>query len=335
MTYWVEGSGEKFHGVYMSPATMPLTWATALTSWRWDVGVAILLAATAVAYVWIRRRAVSGIGQRPTGRHCAYLIVGDVLLIIAMCSAIGVYAPVLFWARALQVLLLLFVIPFFLAMSRPFSAVRGALSLTGRSRFDRALATPVVRTIAHPATTSAAMLATPWMLYLTPWYVASLRHAAVGATTSVLLMVIGFCYFYARLQADPVPHRYSAALSLIISIVESLSDGLLGLVLWLGPLIAVDYYRMVGRPWGPSLRVDQSIGAGVLWLVGDLLGLGFIVVLARTFANDERATARAVDEELDAVADHGDQVGGDTDQSTSTLWWENDPQLRERMNRRD
>jgi len=97
-------------------------------------------------------------------------------------------------------------------------------------------------------------------------------------------------------------------------------------VLWLGPLIAVDYYTHIDRHWGPSLRVDQSIGAGVLWLLGDVLGVAFIVVLMRFFSADESSRAAAVDAELDR-ADH------DEAQPVSGLWWENDPQLRERIRR--
>jgi cytochrome c oxidase assembly factor CtaG len=128
------------------------------------------------------------------------------------------------------------------------------------------------------------------------------------------------------LQTDPVPRRYSQLISLVISIVESIGDGLLGIVLWLGPLIAVDYYAQVGRHWGPSMRVDQSIGAGILWLVGDALGVPFIIVLMRMFSADEKVHADAVDAQLDNASE---------DFATTTgLWWENDPQLRDRMGRR-
>jgi hypothetical protein len=87
----------------------------------------------------------------------------------------------------------------------------------------------------------------------------------------MLLVLIGFGYFYARLQTDPVPRRYSQLISLVISIVESIGDGLLGIVLWLGPLIAVD------------AQLDNA---------------------SEDFA------------------------------ASTALWWENDPQLRDRMGRR-
>jgi len=277
-------------------------------SWHWDIGAAAVIVAAGVGYGWAWRRAAA-----TARRYAWWFAVGLALIAVATMSMVGAYATVLFWVRALQVLLLLYVAPFFIAMGRP-------VTVLGLQRWS---ATRAARVLAHPATTSLAMLVTPWLLYLTPWYTAALRSAAVAAATNALLLVIGFAYYYARLQADPVPRRYSQLISLVISIVESLGDGLLGIVLWLGPLIAVDYYAHVDRQWGPSPRVDQSIGAGVLWLLGDVLGVGFIVVLMRYFSVDESRRAAVVDAELD---DAGAQP-------VSGLWWEDDPQLRERMHR--
>ncbi len=270
----------------MDPATAPLTWSTALTSWRWDSSASLLIVGGCVAYVWAWRRATQR--SEPVTRGPVWCFaIGAALSIAATMSMVGVYDRVLFWVRALQVLLLLFVVPFFLTMSRPVTVLRGALGSAGRERLDRLLATSAARFAAHPATTSVAMLATPWLLYLTPWYVAALEHNAVAAATRMLLLLAGFGYFYARLQTDPAH---------------------------------------VGRHWGPSMRVDQSIGAGILWIVGDVLGVPFIIVLMRMFSADEKVHADAVDSELQSAPDVSDASSG--------LWWENDPQLRERMGRR-
>lgn len=305
----------------MNPATAPLSWSTALTSWCWDGAALVAVVALIVAYGAALRRADA------TTRQCAWwFVIGVVLIVVATMSMVGVYSKVVFWVRALQVLLLLFVAPFFLAMGRPVTVVSHAFSAT--DRVDAVLASRPLRMLLHPATTSLAMLATPWLLYLTPWYTAALQHYAVACATNGLVLAIGFGYFYARLQSDPVPRRYSQLLSLVISIVESLGDGLLGIVLWLGPLIAAGYYMRIARDWGPSLRVDQSIGAGVLWLVGDVLGLGFIAVLMRRFSSDEERKAEIVDAELDRW--QSEEAAAEP----TALWWENDPQLRERLHRR-
>lgn len=306
----------------MSPANVPLSVSTAFTTWHADIGAVVAVVAASVAYGWAWRRC-----DAATRRYAWWFVVGVALVITATLSFVGAYAPVLFWVRALQVLLLLFVAPFFLAMGRPVTVLSHASRAT--DRVDQALAHRAARILAHPATTSVAMLATPWLLYLTPWYTAALRHQPLALATNALLLVIGFAYFYARLQADPVPRRYSQLISLVISIVESLGDGLLGIVLWLGPLIAVGYYTGLGRHWGPSMRVDQSIGAGVLWLLGDVLGIGFIVVLMRFFSADEKGRAAVIDAELDRA----EQERPPDAPPASGLWWETDPQLRDRMRR--
>jgi hypothetical protein len=113
---------------------------------------------------------------------------------------------------------------------------------------------------------------------------------------------------------------------MVISIVETIGDGLLGVVLWLGPLVAVEYYQALGRDWGPSPRVDQSIGAGILWILGDVLGLPFLMLLVRALSADEKARAVDVDAELDRVRDVPPERVAE-----STLWWKNDPQLHDRF----
>lgn len=236
---------------------------------------------------------------------------------VATLSAVAVYAPLLFWVRALQVLLLLYVVPLFLALSRP-------VSMAG-ARLDPVLNSVVARILLSPPVTSVLMLVTPWLLYLTPWYVASMT-GPLAVLTRIVLLGIGFGYFYARLQVDPVPRRYPPLLSIGISVAEGLGDGILGLVLWLGPVIAYDYYAGLHRDFGPSIRQDQSYGAGILWILGDVVGVPFILLLMRALGSDERRKAAEVDAELDATA--ADEP--ETDAPPSGLWWQNDPQLRDR-----
>lgn len=294
-------------------------------SWSPDFLSLTLILVIGAGYWWAARR-----GGEPTRAQTWSFGIGLAAWALATLSAVAVYAPVLFWMRALQVLLLLFVVPFLLAMGRPVATLRAASSAAGRARLDGLLASRLAKVVCSPAATSALMLATPWLLYLTPWYVASLTNGVVAALTRILLVLIGFGYFYARLQSDPVPHRYSPLLSMGISVAETLGDGLLGLVLWLGPLIAYDYYAGLGRDWGPSMRTDQTVGAGILWILGDVLGLPFLLLLMRALGSREKELADEADE-----ADEADRaVHVEPGAARQTLWWEADPQLRDRFRTR-
>lgn len=310
----------------MPDTVAPLMWSTAAQSWTWDTTSAVLIIGASVAYGWAYRRRTDEDAVRPWRPWC--FGAGMCVWAAAAFSAVGVYAYVLFWMRALQVVLLLMVVPFLLAMGQPVAVLRAGCGARCRDLIDQLLEWPGSRVLVHPFTTSMAMLGLPWLLYLSPWYAASLQNATVGALTRVLLVVVGFAYFYARLQLDPVPRRYSQLLSVLISVAESIGDGLLGLVLWLGPLVASDYYSRLDRTWGPSQRLDQVIGAGVLWILGDVLGVPFLIVLLGRFRADDRAHAAEVDEQLDRSAT------SEVQQGESTLWWLNEPELRERFKRR-
>lgn len=301
----------------------PLTWGALIATACLDPISAAVIVLAAGAYAWCYRKAR---GARTVGAAQAGCFgVGIAFWAVATVSAVGSYAYVLFWMRALQVLLLLYVVPFFLAQGKPITVLGDAV---GRERIDRLLGTRWARMLVHPLTTSLAMLATPWLLYLTPWYPAALESEWVGAPTRIVLVVIGFGYFYARLQSDPVPRRYPQLISLLISVAETLGDGLLGLVIWQGSLIAAAYYAALHRTWGPDQRLDQTIGAGVLWILGDVVGLPFVLLLMRALSRDERAHAVEVDAELDRT----DAVESE-EAAPSGLWWENDPQMRERFGR--
>ncbi|MGA7052385.1 MAG: cytochrome c oxidase assembly protein [Mycobacterium sp.] len=305
----------------------PLTGAAVVQTWHLDLISAAVIALLAGAYAWCYRRGRNG--EQPVGvTQAGCFGIGVVLCALATLSVIGTYAYVLFWVRALQVLLLLYVVPFFLAQGKPVTVARNAVGPAGRDRIDRLLASRWARALAHPLTTSLAMLATPWLLYLTPWYTAALESEWIGGPTRFLLVVTGFGYFYARLQADLVPRRYSQLISLLISVGETLGDGVLGLVIWQGSLIATSYYSGLHRAWGPEPRLDQTIGAGVLWILGDVVGLPFLLLLMRTLSRDEKAHAVVIDAELD----NADATESET-AVPSALWWENDPQLRDRFRR--
>lgn len=328
----------------------PLTVQSAFESWRWDTSTVVVTAVLAAGY-WVARSRAARRGlptQRP-GRLASFGLMGLGIWLLSGISFIGVYADTLMWPRALQTLLLLYIVPFGLASGRPFTVLRDALGPAGQARLDRFLASTIARVATFPLGPSLAMLAAPWVLYMTPLYESVLRNPGVDALTRIVLVCIGFVYFYSRLQADPVPHRYSQGISLLITIVESLADGILGIALWWGPLIAVGYYTAVGRHWGMDMRTDQTVSAGIIWVVGDVLGLPYLLSLMRAWASDERRKAAEIDAELDAELDTAEAVSttapprrrkfsqsapeAQPPTQATGLWWENDPQLRQRFRR--
>ncbi|MFW0796528.1 cytochrome c oxidase assembly protein [Gordonia sp. CPCC 205515] len=307
----------------MTAVDTPLTLATALSSWRLDPATLIVITVVSIGYALMWRRSTV-----PAYRAVLFLVVGCGVWLLSACSFVGVYSDVLFWVRSLQFVLILMVAPFGMALGMPVTVVRDALG-SGRGRFDHCLHSRPARLLTSPLMTSAMLLVTPWLIYLTGWYSALLTNTAVDYATRILLVTIGFGYFYARLQLDPVPRRYPQSVSLIGSLVETLGDGVLGVVLWQGSIVAASYYAALGRDWGPSIRTDQTIGAGVFWILGDLVGLPFLMAVFARFRADEQVREVAEDADLDGASAKSAVASTEP----TTLWWQSDPQLRERFHR--
>lgn len=301
----------------------PLTLVTAVTSWTADpVSLVVIVLLGGWYGLAVRRH-----GGWPRARVVAFYSAGLGVYAIATLSSIGVYADTLFSMRAAQVILLLMVAPLGVALGAPFTLLRdtGPAALVGRLR--SLLHGPFGKFIAFPATASALLIATPWLLYFTDWYPAVLRSPVIDELTRLALLLIGLVYFWSRLQLDPVPRRFHHLVSVWITLAEVVFDAALGLTLWFsGHLVAESYYQALHRTWGPDLRLDQTFGAGVLWIVGDLAGLPFLGALVNRMTKEDDKQA----EEIDRVLDEREEAGEDP----SRPWWETDPTLSERFRRR-
>jgi cytochrome c oxidase assembly factor CtaG len=64
-------------------------------------------------------------------------------------------------------------------------------------------------------------------------------------------------------------------------------------------VIGGDYYRALGRTWGPSLLADQNIGGGLLWVSGDLVGLIVVAALLVQWSRADEREAVRTDRSLD------------------------------------
>jgi cytochrome c oxidase assembly factor CtaG len=324
----------------VQPLPPPLTAGSLLTSWTLDP---LMLAVVVLAggwYAWGSRRLRQRGQSWPRARAVSFLGFGLGSLVLATMSFLGVYQDVLFSLRAVQVIVLLMVTPLALALGAPITLGLELLPPPARQRAERMLRGRVALVLTFPAVGSALLIATPWLLYFTAWYPAVLRSAALDELLKVVLLVVGFVYFYGRLQLDPVPRQYPHLLSVWITLVEVVFDAALGLTLWLtGHLVAGDYYQALGRNWGPSLRTDQILGAGALWLIGDLAGLPFVGALMHRMLRQDEQLATEIDRELDEAAaarraQSGQPEPPPGEPELMRPWWEDDPTLAERFRRR-
>jgi cytochrome c oxidase assembly factor CtaG len=309
-----------------------LTVARAFTEWTLDPWMLALVLILAGGYLAGVRR------QRdwPVARRIWFLGLGLGFLVIATMSWVGVYQPVLFWVRAVQTVLLVLVVPLFLALGRPVSLAIAVFPRPG-ARLAAAIRSRPARILTFPAITTFALVGVPFVMYFTSWYTAAFHSTAVRELTYLALMAAGFAFFWTLLRVDPVPKEYSYAVSMWITGAEVIGDAFLGLaIIAYQSLIGAAYYHALARPWGPSLQTDQVLGGGALWILGDLVGLPFLAAQLIQMMREDESDAAKIDADLDArdaelaelKAAEGKPVG---DQEEARPWWEDDPRFTSRF----
>jgi len=299
-----------------------LTVARAFTEWTldpWALGLVLLLAGL---YLSGARRARRSGTAWPAGRTVAFCGLGLGFWVIATMSWVGVYQPILFWVRAVQTILMLLAIPLFFAMGKPLTLLIASLPRAG-PRVEAGIRSRVAKALTFPAVTTAVLVIVPFVLYFTPWYEAGFHSVAVRELTYLALMVPGFVFFWTLLRVDPVPRTYPYLVALWVTGVEVVGDAVLGLaVIAYQGLIAGAYYHALARPWGPSLRTDQVLGGGALWILGDIVGLPFLAAQLIQMIREDESEAAAIDAELDAR-----EQEAPADSPADRPWWESDPRF--------
>jgi cytochrome c oxidase assembly factor CtaG len=328
-------------GSYHGPAK--LTVARAVTSWTldpWSLAVIVILGGLYLAgAVAVRRRGEPW----PAGRVVAFCGLGLGFGTIATMSFVGVYQPVLFYMRAVQTVLLLLVVPLFLALGRPLSLIVATLPDAGQ-RLRAVIGSRAAQALTFPPITTFVLVLTPFVVYFTPWYAAGFGSGLIAQLTHVALMAPGFVFFWTLLRVDPVPRAYPYVLTLWITTAEVVGDAVLGIaVIADTSLLAGPYYHAVGYPWGPSLATSQVLGGGVLWILGDIVGLPFLAAQLIQMMREDEAEAKVIDAELDAQeaalasaeavsASAAADVTAETAQpGLQRPWWETDRRFADRF----
>jgi cytochrome c oxidase assembly factor CtaG len=316
-----------------------LTLARAVTSWTFDPwACAFVLLAGALYLAGVRRARRQGLPW-PAARAVSFVGIGLGTLVIAAMSWTGAYAGVLFYARAAQTIVLLLLSPLFLALGRPLTLAIAVAPGRYGQRLEAAIRSRTARVLTFPAISTLVLVAAPFLVYFTPWYAGYFQSAGIRELTYLALLAPGFVFFWTLIRVDPVPKAYPYLVSLWITAAEVIGDAILGIaVIGDSRLIGGAYYHALARPWGPSLRFDQMLGGGTLWVFGDLVGLPFLVAQLIHMIREDESEAAVIDAELDArdaAAPAAATAGPDDRRPADQPWWESDPRFTGRFSSAD
>lgn len=258
----------------------PFTPAALLTEASLDSWLTAALLIAAGLYLYGVHRLRSRGDAWPVSRTALFgtglLIVG-----IATLSGLGAYDDTLFSAHMVQHMLLSMIAPIFLALGAPITLAlrtlprrpRGWLLALLHSRFAAVLTFPIV--------TFGLFIASPYALYFSGWYGATLDNRILHELLHAHFLLVGCLFFWPLIGLDPLPGRAPYPLRALTMFLSMPFHAVLGLTIMQSTtLLAGDHYRALNLSWVDPMS-DQQVGGGLLWASGDvvsLLMLGALIV---------------------------------------------------------
>ena len=276
-----------------------------ITDWGIDPVPFVLIVWVAGLYVIgvavLRRRGDAW----PIGRTLAFAL-GLGSFFFATASGIGRYDTTLISVHMVQHMILSMVVPLSLALGAPVTLALRTLSPRPRRWLLAILHSRVAKVLSFPPLTFLLYVISPWALYFSGWYDASLASPFVHEMMHVHLVTVGALFFWPLMGIDPLPGRIDYPFRMLLTVLTLPFHAFLGVtIMGQTTLLGESHYLALRegpmRSWLPDPLEDQHLAGGILWASGDLIGLIFFAVLFVQWVRSSKKEAAREDRRLDLV----------------------------------
>ena len=232
----------------------------------------------------------------PARRTVSFIGLGLGTTAVATLSGLATYDTSLFGPHMVQHMLLAMVAPVFLALGAPVTLALRTLPRRPRALLLAVLHSRAVRILTFPLIPWVLFVGSPFALYFSGWYPATLEHPVLHVLLHAHFLLVGSLFFWPLLGVDPVPGRVSHPFRMLMVFATLPFHAFLGIAIMSVPdsgagLIAARHYLALRDRAGAVFQ--QQVGGGLLWASGDLVGLLFLgVLLTQWMRASEREAAR-------------------------------------------
>jgi cytochrome c oxidase assembly factor CtaG len=286
-------------------------WGTVFTQTRIELAPLLALLIAAGFYTLGVRRMQARGDRWPVGRTAGFA-AGLLVIAVATLSGLAAYDDVLFGAHMVQHMLLTMVAPVLLALGAPVTLALRTLPSRGRGWLLALLHARLISVLTFPLIPWLLFVGSPFALYFSGWYAATLDNRLLHELLHVHLLLVGCLFFWPIVGVDPVPGRAAYPFRMLLLAATLPFHAFLGISIMSVDesgrgLIAASHYLPLRGLHGSVFQ--QQVGGGALWASGDLVGLLFLaVVLAQWMRASEREAARE-DRRLDRLEPSLTEVG--------------------------
>jgi putative copper resistance protein D len=270
----------------------PFGWSAVVTQWQFAPVVTAATVVFAALYLWGVVRVARRHPARPWPAWRTGMFLGGLaVVVLATESGIGAYDDVLFWDHMVQHLMLLMVAPPLLIAGEPITLLLHAsrnpvhtwAKRAVRSRVASFLCSPVLGAVAYTAAVVAA--------HLTSLATQVEQNQALHDTEHAAFLVIGYLFFLPLLGREPIRWKLTYPMRFVILVLIMPVDTFTGLVLGYGTAGTPGIVPGPRPSWAPSAVADLHAGGAVMWIAGDGIMFGLMMLVYLMWSMDDRAVA--------------------------------------------
>jgi cytochrome c oxidase assembly factor CtaG len=266
-----------------------------------------------VVTVWVAGLYLLGVrtlhrrGDRwPVGRTLSFVGVGLGAFYFATASGLGSYDLTLLSVHMVQHMVLSMLVPVALALGAPVTLALRTLPARPRGWLLAVLHSRIARVLTFPPLTLALYVVSPWALYFSGWYPATLHSAYLHEVLHLHLVLVGSLFFWPILGIDPVPGRVGYPFRMLLVVLTLPFHAFLGVTIMgqedlIGGSWYPDLHHGPMASWLPDPHDDQHLAGGILWGSGDLVALGLFAVLFTQWVRASMKEAAREDRRLDLL----------------------------------
>ncbi len=267
----------------------PFGWQAVLERWEFAPVVTAIVAVLAALYLWGAWRVGRRHPARPWPRWRTGLFLGGLaVVVLATESGIGAYDDVLFWDHMIQHLMLIMIAPPLLVLGQPVTLLLHASRNPVHTWAKRAVRSRVATFLTCPPVVLVLYAATIAVTHLTGLMDVIMTNPALHNAEHALYLIVGYLFFLPVLGSEPIRWRLSYPIRFVMLVVAMPVDTFTGLILGTENTPMKGMTTAMRPPGSLTPVADLHAGGAVMWIGGDAIMLGFMMLVFLMWAHADR-----------------------------------------------
>jgi cytochrome c oxidase assembly factor CtaG len=270
----------------------PFGWQAVVTDWQFAPIVTGIVVVFAALYLWGVVRVARRHPARPWPAWRTGMFLGGLaVVVLATESGIGTYDDLLFWDHMVQHLMLIMIAPPLLIFGQPVTLLLHASCNPVHSWTKRLVRSRVVSFLTWPVFGCAAYAIAVTGAHLTGLANLVETNQVVHNAEHALFLIIGYLFFLPILGQEPIRWRLSYPVRLLILVLVMPVDTFTGLMLGYGSAGTPGIPTGPRPAWAPAALSDLHTGGAVMWIAGDGIMFGLMMLVFIKWSTDDRAAS--------------------------------------------